>query len=432
MPTTRRSGGRALRAAALLSAMALVATGCAESGGSGGGGGGGRSVDYGATKEEYAAALADMEPVTLTMQSTAPKGAATGRRFEEYAAAVEEWSGGKITFEIAFSNAVAPPQEVDDALADGRLDVGSVLPSLEPAEFPANNVLWDVSFVGRQTPVDGLLQWHGAVLETAAQQEEIYREFEDAGMHLLLPAFQSGAIAYSCSEPRADLDSLDGVTVASQSRVQNGQVEALGMQPSTVTYAEMFESLERGVVDCTLGTFTVAALGGFIPSAPYFVVDPEVGFANAGGAIAVSQSRWESLPLAARQLLYDRLDVLLTANYEATWDNIADGLTQVEENGGEVLPLAADARERLAEHNEQVLAEAAGNDAVGDGGAFVSGLEEALESWEQKVQESGVPNVDVGYDAFLDWHARTDPDLQPYFDQLWNDAMRQRRPAGDA
>jgi len=420
-----------LKTAAVLSTVMLIAAGCAEDRGSGGSGGGGPSVDYGASKEEYAAALADMEPVTLTLQSTAPKGAATGRRFEEYAAAVEEWSDGKITFEIVFSNAIAPANEVDDALADGRLDIGSVMPSLEPAEFPANNVMWDVSFVGRQTPVDGLLQWHGAILETAAQEDALYEEFEARGMKLLLPAFHSGAIAYSCTSERADLDSLKGATIASQSRVQNGQVEALGMQPSTVNYAEMFESLERGVVDCALGTFTVAALNGYIPSAPYFVVDPEVGFGNAGGSIAISLATWESLPLAAQQLLYDRLDVLLQANYESTWDNIADSLTQVEENDGAVLPLAKDARKALAAYNEQALAEAANNSALPDSEAFVTALEQALEEWTAKVEQTA-PGLDVGYDEFLEWHAAGYPDLQSYFDQLWSDAMQQRRPGSEA
>lgn len=192
MANPHTSSLQPLKTAAVLSTVMLIAAGCAEDRGSGGSGGGGPSVDYGASKEEYAAALADMEPVTLTLQSTAPKGAATGRRFEEYAAAVEEWSDGKITFEIVFSNAIAPANEVDDALADGRLDIGSVMPSLEPAEFPANNVMWDVSFVGRQTPVDGLLQWHGAILETAAQEDALYEEFEARGMKLLLPAFHSG------------------------------------------------------------------------------------------------------------------------------------------------------------------------------------------------------------------------------------------------
>lgn len=54
-----------------------------------------------------------MEPITLVMQSTAPRGAATGRRFEEFAAEVEDWSDGKITFDIAFSSSIAPPEQVD-------------------------------------------------------------------------------------------------------------------------------------------------------------------------------------------------------------------------------------------------------------------------------------------------------------------------------
>lgn len=415
-------------AAALAAAAAVTAAGCAPTD-SAGGGGEGRAVEYGAPKEEYAAALADMEPVTLVMQSTAPKGAATGRRFEEYAAAVEEWSDGKITFDIAFSNAIAAPTEVDDALADGRLDIGSVLPVLEPSEFPANNVMWDLAFLGRQTPVDGMLQWHGAVLEAAAQEDGIYREYEEKGLRLLLPAFQSGAFGYACSRERGDLASLRGATVATQSRVQNKQVEALGMSPATIPYTEMFESLERGVADCAVTTLTVATLSGFLPSAPYLVIDPEAGFANAGGAIAFGLDRWESLPLAAQQLLYDRLDVLLEVNFAGTWDNTRDGLDEIDEAGGRVLALDGQARAALLESNAETLDRARGDSALDDGDAFVDALVAAEQEWEQKIDALEIPGIDVDYDGFREWYAQGAPDLQPYFDLLWSDAMRERRPS---
>ena len=40
--------------------------------------------------------------------------------------------------------------------------------------------------------------------------------------------------------------------------------------------------------------------------------------------------------------------------------------------------------------------------------------------------------LDVSYDEFLEWHAAGCPDLQSYFDQLWSDAMQQRRPGSEA
>jgi TRAP-type C4-dicarboxylate transport system substrate-binding protein len=429
MMSARNRPGR-YAAPAIALAVALTATACAEDSGgeSGGGNAGGEALEYGADKQAYIDALADMEPVTLAMQSTAPQGAATGRRFEEYAAAVEDWSGGKITFEITFSNGIAPPPEVDEALADGRLDIGSVIAALDPSKFPANNALWDLSFLGSQQPVEGLLQWHGMMVQSGIESDEIQAEFEDNGMHVLLPAFSSGSYFLDCADEVSDLDAANGKVIASQSRIQNRQAEALGMTPTTVNYAEMFDSLQRNVVDCAMSTLTVSTLGGFIPAAPYFAYDSEVGLASPGGAIAMSLDRWNDLPIPAQQLLYDRIDVLLQANFEATWDNVLAGIEAIEQAGGSINPLADDAVSALEEANEGVLDDAASAEGISDGQAFVDGVVGASEDWAGRVSELGLEGVDVDYDGFPDWYADGAPDLQPYFDEL-ADVMSARRPS---
>jgi TRAP-type C4-dicarboxylate transport system substrate-binding protein len=431
MEKSVRSGSRSRFVALVATSLfVLAAAGCAEQGGGAQESGDtGEAVEYGAEKQVYIDALADMEPVTLTMQSSAPKGAATGRRFEEYAAAVEEWSGGKITFELAFSNAIAPPAEVDNAIADTRLDMGSVIVALEPSVYPATNGLWDLSFMGRQTPVDGLLQWHGIMVEAATNSDEIYAEYEAQGMKVLLPTFSSGSYFVDCAEPGTDLSALRGRSTASQSRIQNIQAQALGMTPATVNYAEMFDSLQRGVVDCALSTMTVSSLGGFIPAAPHFAYDPTVGLASPGGSIAIGLERWNSLPLAAQQLLYDRLDVLLQANFEATWDNIDAALQAIAAANGGVEELSDDAVAALEEANEGVLDEARSNSELGDGDAFVDGVNEAADFWASEVEGLGIDGVDVDYDGFAEWHAAGAPDLQPYFDALWERALDKRRPS---
>ena len=151
---------------------------------------------------------------------------------------------------------------------------------------------------------------------------------------------------------------MKGRAIASQSRVQTRQAKALGMTASTVNYAEMFESLERGVVACAMSTMTVSSLGGFIPAAPHFAYDPEVGIASPGGSIAIGLERWNSLPLAAQQLLFDRLDVLLKANFEATWDNVKAALATIDKEGGDVTRLGDDAVAALRTANDAALDEA--------------------------------------------------------------------------
>src|SRR5699024_4036520 len=80
--------------------------------------------EYGAPQEEVDAVLEDLEPVTLTYQGGANSAdainATASVNFQQY---IEERSGGKITLDMVWGQAIAPYVEVTDALLDGRLDI---------------------------------------------------------------------------------------------------------------------------------------------------------------------------------------------------------------------------------------------------------------------------------------------------------------------
>jgi TRAP-type C4-dicarboxylate transport system substrate-binding protein len=429
MLATSRRSPRTFKWAAVASAatLALTLTSCAEDSASEGANGGGDAVEYGASKEDYQNALADMEPVTLVMQSTAPKGAPTGRRFEQYAAEVEDWSGGKITFDIAYSSSIAPPDQVDDAIADGRIDVGSVMASLEPDKFKSMAALMDLTFLGRQGPVDGVLQFHGAMAESAFASEEINQEFADNGLRLLLPIFSSGPSIMACTEPVSDLASLEGRTVATQSRLQSEQAEALGMSTASVSYAEMFEALERGVVDCVDSTLATSNLSGFIPAAPYFVMDYNVGLGNAGGAISMSQSRWEELPLAAQQLLTDRVDVVLKENIYGIWENMVASMDQIEKAGGSIVQFDAESAAAIKVVNDQQVEDARSNAALGDANAFVDDLLASEDEWAADLAKLDT-ETDTPYEDFLTEFEPETFDMDAYLELVWERAFLPYRP----
>jgi TRAP-type C4-dicarboxylate transport system substrate-binding protein len=211
--------------------------------------------------------------------------------------------------------------------------------------------------------------------------------------------------------------------------MQNVQATTLGMNPVSASYAEMFESLERGVVDCTMGSLNVAQLGGFLPAAPHFAFDPETGIQSPGGSIAFGLDRWNSLPLPAQQLLYDRMDVLLGANLEATWAITAAGVAAVEDAGGEIALLDDDAVDVLRAANDDALDNARSAAPVQDPDAFVEALLENTGSWGDEVAQLGIEGVDVSYDDFSTWHEAGAPDLQSFFDALWERALDERRPS---
>ncbi|WP_181311744.1 TRAP transporter substrate-binding protein DctP [Nocardioides campestrisoli] len=418
--------GVAATALGLISVLALA--GCAEDSG-GASTGAGEGLEIGATKEEYREAFADIDPITLNTQSPGPKGSATGKPIEDWVAAVEDWSDGKITFEIAFSNAVAEPIEIDDALNDGRLDVASTLPIYEPSEYPANAALIETGFISDQTVVAGALQSNAWPNEVAFSNDEVMAEFEDHGLVPLVPIFNSGAQMLLCSQPRTSLADIKGSAISSSGTAQSAQIKALGGSPATVAYTEVFESVERGVVDCANATLTVGVLGGFIPAAPHATVNPEVGFALAPGGWSFSKDTWDSLPLVAQQLMWDKLDVYIASNIkDKIWPNTAEAARLVRENGGSFQDFAPDAAAALGKANSALLDAVRSGDGVEDADALVDAAEDAAARWFDEIEALDVP-AEVGYQDFDENFKADDLDMTAYTKLVMDKIWSERRPS---
>lgn len=421
--------------AALTSVLALSACATAEEEGGGSAAGGGATaassggVAYGASKEEYQKAFADIEPIKLNTQTPAPKGSTTGEKIEDYLAAVEEWSGGKITFNVAYANAVAQPTEIDNALADGRLDLALPMPIYEPSEYPANTALNNVSFLGRQLPLVGVLESQAWMLDVAYSTPRIREEFKEKGLEFILPIFNSGHNLLICKEERKSLGDFKGVQIIAGGQVQGKQLGALGATPVSIPYTEVFESLERGVAACTGSTLLGAALGGYIPAANKVAYDADAGFAITTGGVAVNSQVWNDLPLVARQLLFDRLDTFIAASVESTWQSIVEAVDQIRKEGGSFTPLEQDAVTALQDMNKKLLDEARGDTAVGDGGAFVDKAQQVTEEWHKIITEELGFEDKADYEEFADWYKNTKVDLSPYTAKIFEKILLPHRPA---
>lgn len=421
------------RRAGVLATMVLVGAGalagCAESGGAGSAGGDG--IDAGASKEDYQEAFEDVEEITLLTQTPAPKGSLTGLPQEEYYEQVEEWSGGKIKFDIAYSNAVAEPgEDSHNALVDGRLDIASALPIYDPSEFPANAAMIEASFISDHSALEGVLSSNAWPNQVAFETDEIMTEFDEHGMVPLVPVYNSGANALFCSEERTSAADLKGTSVGAGGQAQSAEVEALGGSPSSIPYTELYESLQRGVVDCTVSSPTVSVLGGFVEAAPNVTIDPEAGFALAPGALVFSKTTWESLPLVAQQLLWDRLDVFIEQNIVAKiFPNNAAMADEVDKAGGKISAFDEDARKILQDENATLLDGLKKTEAISDGEAFVESMEKANDDWIKRVDELGLD--DVGYADFSAWWSKNQDsiDMSEYTSMVTDDLLAEHRPS---
>jgi hypothetical protein len=129
---------------------------------------------------------------------------------------------------------------------------------------------------------------------------------------------------------------------------------------------------------------------GMAEVASNVVFDPEVGFGGATSAILFSKDRWESLPLVARQLLWDRLPVFATGLVEhRTWPDFQAGAQSVVDAGGSVVPFAPDARAALKASNDKIIEQLADSDAIDDGATYVESARDLSDEWKTELEDLG-------------------------------------------
>src|SRR5699024_1011944 len=172
-----------------------------------------------------------------------------------------------------------------------------VYPLYEPSRYPANAALADVSFLGEHTPVAGTLQAMGGFVEAGMNTPEIMEEMADNGVKLLIPYGPTSSPGLLCTESRRSLADMQNVQVRVGSSAHVEQAEALWMTPISLPYSETYAALQRGTIDCAIGSSWSYEMMGVLPLAPHYTIDPGTGFARLPFGLGFGMAEWESLPL---------------------------------------------------------------------------------------------------------------------------------------
>lgn len=319
---------------------------------------------------------------------------------DAYFTAVEEASDGEISFEFSYANAIVPPAEVGSAMSDGIVDSGLVVTSYNPSEFPVSNWLSKLAFAGESGPPAAALERAAAVNEWWAENPALAEsDFRGQGLVPLTPGFNAHtAYHFICTEPVTSLADAQGKSIRSPGEAWAESAEALGMEPVSLPGAEMYESLQRGIVDCVMADATDMVSSDLTEVAKHYTTVNLPGFTTYG--LFMSEIAWETLDPELREILWDQLPVYL--------DSLAqEGLVLQEElletPGMEFQTMDADLADALASHQSSVRAEslATAPPAVEDPQAAIDQLDELHVKWDSIVTDDlGVPS----YGTWAEWH----------------------------
>ncbi|WP_173922433.1 TRAP transporter substrate-binding protein DctP [Agromyces sp. Marseille-P2726] len=251
--------------------------------------------------------IAEMDPITLRASVPFPETGTPGTLLATWTEEVEKRTDGKVTFELYHNASLIPGAESFSGLASGLADVGFFAASNQPNELPLANWLnqLTVPMTNLGYPMANLAGYPASV-GAYMTSEPILEEIRSQNIEPLLYMYSSPFIMV-CAEPVATPEDATGKTIRTGGEPWVSEVEALGMTNVFLPTPELYEALQRGVIDCAyLAADNVATLGVTEVTTATGLVD---GGASSGAQIGFNKDSWDALPAEVQQIMRESAGV---------------------------------------------------------------------------------------------------------------------------
>lgn len=227
------------------------------------------------------------ETFTLTYTTYSNDISDQSKTVQRWAEEVEELTDGGVTVDFHYSESLVGAEESLQATTDGRADMAQVGSLYAASDLP----MYTVSELPFETDNP---EAQMVALDQLYRDNDAYREtFEQQGVQQLFP-LPIGIAVVGLNESAESPDDLAGRSIRSGGVVSEAML-AVGANPVNMTATDVYESMERGVIDgyTSLGIANLSTFG--LSESTSHVVEPGIG-SYASSVVVVNEELVESMP----------------------------------------------------------------------------------------------------------------------------------------
>jgi TRAP-type C4-dicarboxylate transport system substrate-binding protein len=293
-------------------------------------------------------------------------------------------SDGAITVEPFWSASLLSAPDSLAGATDGRADISLISAAYTPAEMPLSQML-GVPFVAPDSASAS------AALDALYESDEAFRnEFAANGVHLLA-AIVPGENIIATTEPISGPDDLNGLSLRAAGYMGN-VVQELGANSVAIPATEMYESLERGLID-GYTSFAYELIAGFgLNEVATNISDPGTG-PYIASYIVINKAKWDGMSDAQREVITASIKDVAPRGAELTQEIESATCDTLLESGGSVTVWdEADVDEVRDRIGDSILDEwkATAAAAGADPDAFYDAFQDALSDTGDNERQSGL------------------------------------------
>jgi TRAP-type transport system periplasmic protein len=251
---------------------------------------------------------------------------------------VTECTGGEVTFEIypggTARGSVARQQE---QVVAGVVDIAHGLHGIPRGRFPRTSLI-DLPFLTDDAGAATHALW-------SLFDEYLAEEYE--GLKVLALHAHNGGLIHTTERPVATMEDLRGLRIRTPSPAISEMLSFLGASPQGLPPGEVYENLQRGVIDGTVFPWDPVASFGLAEVLNHHL---QAGVYTVSFFFVMNEARYNALDDTARACIDEASGDALVERFGDWWDSWdAPGREAAEARGSQITELSEEERERWRE-----------------------------------------------------------------------------------
>ncbi|RFC61981.1 hypothetical protein DYI37_18175 [Fulvimarina endophytica] len=186
---------------------------------------------------------AHAEDRTLRVATSVPQHHYLTRAIQTFADRVNERTDGEISFEVYPAQSLVTDQQMDQAVANGTVDIGIASASILAGTIPAFNIFAVPFYFDTREKLDHSVT-RGNPIRTTLDEE-----IEKKGLHAAFWIPYGSIAMVTRDKPVHVPDDMKGMKIRTFGSTVSEFVEAVGAAPVVTSGGEQFLALQRGIVD---------------------------------------------------------------------------------------------------------------------------------------------------------------------------------------
>ena len=260
---------------------------------------------------------------------------------------VTEKTDGQVEFEYYPGEQLGKLADLYELTADGVSDIGAFVPSYIPSKMPITSGFLGIPGM-YSTTAEGSLAYDEITKKSPVQELDY---LNNGVRSLFIVAFPPSEILTTGMEIKVPED-LNGLSVRVTGDLINKAVTELGASPVNITVSELYEALERGVVD-TINTDPVN-MDDFGLSELAKYVTKGLAFGAGGYGLVINEKVFQELPENVQEVIVQAGDQAAINAAKLYDDSVRKVYEQFEGDGINVYELSADEQAQWQEFYSEI------------------------------------------------------------------------------